>query len=235
MTNPSGVVEALLREIPELRPTHDDHVADHAEQAEDEDPTLLTHLLFDEFADFTVEAYEEGRTEVVGRVLLSMERLLAEDDDLTTELVAESFVGSISPERVEARFFDLYGMLMRAEFESQWGKPWWRKVTDDMDLFLWANSIPPQAVLLGSFVGDELLGLLLEATAPSRPKGRYFRRRTRWLVIRLANNQGGWSSRVTRYRGRQLSQAQQDFVFAATVADRAMLATGRESVITEKA
>jgi hypothetical protein len=110
------VAEEVVGEIPEFRPAYDEHVA--AMEGE-----VLNHMLFGDLSRFTLKAYRDGDLDLVRRILRLMERLMAEGDDLTTELVVVSFVEDIAPEDADEAFFGLYGPLVRPWFERVWGEP----------------------------------------------------------------------------------------------------------------
>jgi len=110
------VPREVLREIPEFQSIYDEHVADM-------DGSVLNHLLFGDLSRFTLRAYGDEDRERVERVLRLMERLLAEGDEETTELVVVSFIENIAPEDADHAFFDLYGPFARSWFDRVWGKP----------------------------------------------------------------------------------------------------------------
>jgi hypothetical protein len=98
------VAEELIAAIPEFRGQYEEHLRDNDE--------LLLHLLIADLARFVVAAERAGDMERVDRSLAAVERVFVSGDELTTELVAVSFVGHSVPRRSPERPKSSSGSLM---------------------------------------------------------------------------------------------------------------------------
>lgn len=167
----ADVADEVLREIPEFRPIHDEHVADYDQ--------VLQHLLVADLSRFTIAAYRNAESDLVARALGLMERLMAEGDYLTIELVAVSFVENIAPTDADAAFFDLYGPRL-CEHSS--------------DVGAGASAAPVKRIAL-------IAGLLLAVVGVA---GSRHQARVRWCKP-AALRSGRWST-SWRYSKRWLSR-----------------------------
>lgn len=113
MIERASVLTVLLNAVPEFRPVYEEHVRDN--------DVVLDHLLFGDVRRFTLHAYERGETEVVERVLTVLDRLMAEGDEETQDLVAVSFIEDIEygDPRADAGFIARWGAHLREERERQ--------------------------------------------------------------------------------------------------------------------
>jgi hypothetical protein len=86
-----SVAAELLTAVPEFRSHYEEHLRDNNDE-------LLLHPLLADLARFAVDAQRAGDQEGVKRVLAAAERLLADGDESTQELVAVSFVEHLGAE-----------------------------------------------------------------------------------------------------------------------------------------
>ena len=109
----ADVAKVVLDEVAEFQPMYDEHVSDYGE--------VLPHVLFGDLSRFTISAHRRGDDALTGRIARLMERLLRDGDELTTNLVAVSFVENIAPDDVDTAFFAQYGPRLRATLTAVWG------------------------------------------------------------------------------------------------------------------
>ena len=114
------VPHVLLRAVPEFLATYEEHVRDYDE--------VLTQLLFGDLTRFILDAYERGDDDLVDRALAVLDRLMAEGDDDTQNVVAVSFIEDIEygDSRADATFVAQWGPDLREERERQkrWEDEW---------------------------------------------------------------------------------------------------------------
>ena len=107
------VAEELIAAIPEFRGQYEEHLRDNDE--------LLLHLLTADLARFVVAAERAGDMERVDRSLAAVDRVFVSGDELTTELVAVSFVEHLGAETEpgEAEVVQRFPHELAAELRGQ--------------------------------------------------------------------------------------------------------------------
>ena len=114
------VPHVVLGRVPEFRPVYEEHVRDNDE--------VLPHRLLGALTRFVLDAHERGDDNLVDRVLHVLDRLMAEGDDDTQNLVAVSFIEDIEygDKRADTGFIARWGRHLREERErqQQWSDEW---------------------------------------------------------------------------------------------------------------
>ena len=111
---PEQFICQLLKHVPELQRTYDEHLQDNEE--------LLPHVLFGEVSRYVVQqvrANENALTAPVSRILDCLEQGVASGDEQVRNLVSASFVENLAEyDDVLARLKALMGPNLEKEFKN---------------------------------------------------------------------------------------------------------------------
>lgn len=84
MLTEANYLEFLLAKVPEFKATYEEHLEDNEE--------VLDHPLFGELFHFTLDAYEQGKTDLASRIIAFINAAAQSNDESMLELVQLSFL-----------------------------------------------------------------------------------------------------------------------------------------------